>query len=168
VLVDVVGPCCHLMARCRHGSYVTLGNAHKHRLISWLKGRLLDMLFFDQFPKKKNRSRCLRSFRSQHQMAFVTVSGLRLTLWLEDEVTARSGFSSDPLRILVQADWPTLISRFPRELGLCLSTCPPWQLYLHYPSLGSCTINRFQISDLPQHIRITDACGQITFRPMLN
>ena len=57
VLADIVGLCCHLRPRCRHDAYVTLGNAHKLRLLNWPKGGLLDVVFVAQF--QKFRSRCL-------------------------------------------------------------------------------------------------------------
>jgi hypothetical protein len=60
VLAEVGGLCCHLRPRCRHDAYVTLGNAHKLRLLNWPKGGLLDVVFAVQF--QKFRSRCLRSF----------------------------------------------------------------------------------------------------------
>ncbi len=51
MLVDVVGPCCHLRPRCHHDAYVTLGNAHKLRPLNWPKGGLLDVVFAVQFQK---------------------------------------------------------------------------------------------------------------------
>ena len=44
MLSGVVRPCCHLRPRCRHTAYVTLGNAHKLRLLNWPKGGLLDVV----------------------------------------------------------------------------------------------------------------------------
>ena len=57
MLSGVVGLCCYLRPRCRHAAYVTLGNAHKLRLLNWPKGGLLDVVFVAQF--QKIRSRCL-------------------------------------------------------------------------------------------------------------
>ena len=57
MLSGVVGPCCHLRPRCRHTAYVTLGDAHKLRLLNWPKGGLLDVVLAAQF--QKFRSRCL-------------------------------------------------------------------------------------------------------------
>jgi hypothetical protein len=55
VLADIVWPCCHLRPRCRHSAYVTLGNAHKFRLLDWPKGGLLDVVFIAQFQKFRSR-----------------------------------------------------------------------------------------------------------------
>lgn len=56
VLADVVGPCCHLRPRCRHG-YVTLANVYKLRLLTWSRGGLLDVILVAQF--QEFRSHCL-------------------------------------------------------------------------------------------------------------
>ena len=64
MLTGVVGPCCHLRPRCRHGAYVILGNAHKLRLLNWPKGGLLDVVFVAQF--QKFRSCCLWCFSSNN------------------------------------------------------------------------------------------------------